>query len=64
MKHIADIPVTKTLTLTLTEQQAQQLLTLVDAAVRAQGLQAALIAVPLHDLIQAAANAEPTPEEP
>jgi hypothetical protein len=62
----------KTLTLTLTEQQAQQLLTLVDAAVRAQGLQAALIAVPLHDLIQAAAEAadapkpdpEPTPEEP
>ena len=55
---------TLTLTLTLTEQQAQQLLTLMDAAVRAQGLQAALIAVPLHDLIQAAANAEPTPEEP
>lgn len=43
--------------ITINETQAQQLLTLIDAAVRAQGLQAALVATPLHDLIQRAAEA-------
>lgn len=38
----------------ITPKQASDLLTLIDMAVRAQGLQAALVAAPLHDLIQAA----------
>lgn len=50
--------------LTLTEQEGQNLVTLIDAACKAGGLQAALIAVPLFAKLQeaAAASAEPAPE--
>jgi len=46
---------------TLTEEEGQQIVTLFDAAVKASGLQAALVAVPLFYKLQAAAN-EPTEE--
>ncbi len=50
--------------ITLTEQEGQNLVTLMDAACKAGGLQAALIAVPLFVKLQqaAAAPAEPAKE--
>lgn len=45
------------MTLTLTDEEAQNLVTLLDAAVRGSGMQAALTAVPLFHKLQAAANA-------
>lgn len=50
------------MTLDLTQQEAQQLVDLIDAAVRAQGLQAAVVALPLVQKLQEAAKAvAPTP---
>ena len=47
--------------LNLTDQQAQSMMQLADAAVRAGGLQFARQAVMLMDLMDAAASSEPTP---
>lgn len=51
--------------ITLTEQEGQNLVTLMDAACKAGGLQAALIAAPLFAKLQGAATAATaaTPEE-
>lgn len=46
--------------LNLTDQQAQSMMQLADAAVRAGGLQFARQAVMLMDLMDAAASSEPT----
>lgn len=51
------------MTITLTDQEAQELLKLADAAVRAHGLQAARSAVALMDKIDAAAAAPSTAPE-
>jgi hypothetical protein len=52
--------------LTLTTEQAQELMQLADAAVRAHGLQLARQAVRCMDLLDAAAAeaAQPAPEDP
>lgn len=60
MTLIATIPVQKTMNINLTDEEAQGLVTLFDAACKAGGMQAALIAVPLFHKLQAAAN---TPEK-
>ena len=44
------------ITLKLTEEEAQQLVSLLDAAVRGAGMQAAGTAVLIFDKLQAAAN--------
>lgn len=44
------------MTLSLTEQEAQTLVSLLDVATKAGGLQAALIALPLFHKLQEAAN--------
>lgn len=49
------------MTLDLTQQEAQQLVDLIDAAVRAQGLQAAVVALPLVQKLQEAAKAVAPP---
>jgi len=49
------------MTLDLTQQEAQQLVDLIDAAVRAQGLQAAVVALPLVQKLQDAAKAVAAP---
>ena len=49
------------MTLDLTQQEAQQLVDLIDAAVRAQGLQAAVVALPLVQKLQGAAKAVAAP---
>ena len=49
--------------LELTLDEGQQLVTLLDAAVKAGGLQAAIIAMPLFDKLKAAANAPQESEE-
>ena len=41
----------------LTQEEAQTLVNLIDAAVRAQGLQAAVVALPLVQKLQDAAKA-------
>jgi hypothetical protein len=43
--------------LPLTDTEAQNLVTLLDAATKAGGLQAAMLALPLFNKLQAAANA-------
>ena len=43
----------------LTPQEAQQLADLLDLAVKSGGLQAAMVAVPLVQKLQAAANEKP-----
>ena len=55
------------ITLTLSQDQAQQLLQLADAALRGSGLQYARQAVNFMDLLDAAAaasQAPPSPQEP
>ena len=47
--------------LELTPQEAQQIVDLLDVAVRAQGLQAAVVALPLIQKIQTAAQAKDEP---
>lgn len=42
----------------LTEQEAQELVTLLDTATKGGGLQAALLAVPLFQKLHAAADSE------
>lgn len=49
------------MTLDLTQQEAQQLVDLIDVAVRAQGLQAAIVALPLVQKLQEAAKAVAAP---
>jgi hypothetical protein len=56
MTQIANIPVPPTIKLHLSAQEAQQVADLFDLAVKAGGLQAALIAVPLIHKLQQAAN--------
>lgn len=52
------------MTLTLTEAEAQNLVTLLDTATKAGGLQAAMIALPLFHKLQEAAQApDPAPEK-
>lgn len=46
------------MTLELTQEEAQQLVSLLDAAVRGSGMQAAGAAVLIFDKLQAAANAK------
>ena len=58
MKHIATIPVIKTMTLELTQQEAQQLIGLLDLATKSGGLQVAQAALPLAVKVQAALDAE------
>ncbi len=58
MKHIATIPVIKTMTLELTQQEAQQLIGLLDLATKSGGLQVAQAALPLAIKVQAALDAE------
>jgi hypothetical protein len=58
VKHIATIPVIKTMTLELTQQEAQQLIGLLDLATKSGGLQVAQAALPLAVKVQAALDAE------
>jgi hypothetical protein len=58
VKHIATIPVTKTMTIELTQQEAQQLIGLLDLATKSGGLQVAQAALPLAIKVQAALDAE------
>ncbi len=58
MKHIATIPVIKTMTIELTQQEAQQLIGLLDLATKSGGLQVAQAALPLAVKVQAALDAE------
>ena len=58
MKHIATIPVIKTMTIELTQQEAQQLIGLLDLATKSGGLQVAQAALPLAIKVQAALDAE------
>jgi hypothetical protein len=58
VKHIATIPVIKTMTLELTQQEAQQLIGLLDLATKSGGLQVAQAALPLAIKVQAALDAE------
>jgi hypothetical protein len=59
VKHIATIPVIKTMTIELTQQEAQQLIGLLDLATKSGGLQVAQAALPLAIKVQAALDAEP-----
>lgn len=59
--HLTDVPVPQTMKLHLTQQEAQQIVDLMDAAVRAQGLQAAMVAIPLIQKLQTAAQAKDDP---
>jgi hypothetical protein len=65
MQHIATIPITKRepmITITLTNEELQALGALIDAAVKATGIQGAKAAVPLYAKLEAAvaeANAKP-----
>jgi hypothetical protein len=57
MRHIATIPVTKRepmITLTLDQNEVQALGALLDAAVKATGIQGAKAAVPLYAKLEAA----------
>ena len=69
MQHIATIPVNRkqpVITLTLTNEELQALGALLDAAVKATGIQGAKAAVPLYAKLEAAvaeANAKPEPQE-
>ncbi len=57
MQHIATIPVTKRepmITITLTNEELQALGALLDAAVKATGIQGAKAAVPLYAKLEAA----------
>jgi len=58
VKHIATIPVIKTMTIELTQQEAQQLIGLLDLATKSGGLQVAQAALPLAIKVQAALDAE------
>jgi hypothetical protein len=58
VKHIATIPVIKTMTIELTQQEAQQLIGLLDLATKSGGLQVAQAALPLAVKVQAALDAE------
>ena len=54
------------ITLTLTQEEIQALGALLDAAVKATGIQGAKAAVPLYEKLEAAvaeANANPKPQE-
>lgn len=59
--HLTDIPAPQTFALHITPQEAQQIVDLIDAAVRAQGLQAAMVAIPLIQKLQTAAQAKVEP---
>ena len=69
MQHIATIPITKRepmITITLTNEELQALGALIDAAVKATGIQGAKAAVPLYAKLEAAvaeANAKPQETE-
>ena len=69
MQHIATIPITKRepmITITLTQEEIQALGALLDAAVKATGIQGAKAAVPLYAKLEAAvaeANAKPQETE-
>ena len=69
MQHIATIPVNRkqpVITITLTNEELQALGALLDAAVKATGIQGAKAAVPLYAKLEAAvaeANAKPEPQE-
>ena len=67
MQHIATIPVTKRepmITITLTNEELQALGALIDAAVKATGIQGAKAAVPLYAKLEAAvAEANTKPQE-
>ena len=69
MQHIATIPITKRepmITITLTQEEIQALGALIDAAVKATGIQGAKAAVPLYAKLEAAvaeANAKPQETE-
>ena len=67
MRHIATIPVNRNpmITLTLDQNEVQALGALLDAAVKATGIQGAKAAVPLFAKLEAAvaeANAKPEQE--
>ena len=69
MQHIATIPIIKRepmITITLTNEELQALGALIDAAVKATGIQGAKAAVPLYAKLEAAvaeANAKPQETE-
>ena len=69
MQHIATIPVIKRepmITIELTNEELQALGALIDAAVKATGIQGAKAAVPLYAKLEAAvaeANAKPQETE-
>jgi hypothetical protein len=58
VKHIATIPVIKTMTLELTQQEAQQLIGLLDLATKSGGLQVAQAALPIAIKVQAELDKE------